>query len=522
MGDDGEKFGSLAHHLGALLGREPLGRPLLRRARGERRLAHDDHPVGLAGRQPADRPGLPADRLVRRDGRVGAAARREPGLRRPPPPGRGGRRSRVPLPARRLLAQLPGEVPRDQRPPQADAADVGQGRGDARRAGEGGRPRPPLPGPVERLLLARPLRRHLHQPHAPGHLRAPDRRRGRGRPRGPGGRRGRRRRPRRGRRPRRRPRGRPRDRGPGRRGQALRGRRDRELGHPGGAPRARGGPAPPTGGRPTRPSSSTSEGSPSRAAPAAQAGGRRLHPRPGEHEGVRPRGPAPLRHVRAPLRASSTCWRPGTTPGAFARADVAEYGDFVARPFRVEATGGEGGAAGSAWSATGSPARRPAPCRSGSRRRSRPAATAARRPCRSRSAWRTAARARSRRRWPSSGPRRCWAGAATRPPTTSSTASACPTTRPAAAPRSASCARATTTWASTSRPGWSRAAETWISPIDTVSNSEAGFERVYQGSALVFAWPLVLAPGAATTVRMEHTVTTTRDRAAEEGLREPR
>ncbi len=50
--------------------------------------------------------------------------------------------------------------------------------GDARGAREDGRPGPPLPGPVERLLLARPLRGHLHQPHAPGHLRAPDRRGG--------------------------------------------------------------------------------------------------------------------------------------------------------------------------------------------------------------------------------------------------------------------------------------------------------------------------------------------------------
>jgi 4-alpha-glucanotransferase len=66
------------------------------------------------------------------------------------------------------------------------------------------------------------------------------------------------------------------------------------------------------------------------------------------------------------------------------------------------------------------------------------------------------------------------------------------------------------------------AAETWISPIDTVSNSEAGFERVYQGSALVFAWPLVLPAGVATTVRIEHTVTTSRDRAVEEGLQTPR
>jgi alpha-amylase len=65
-------------------------------------------------------------------------------------------------------------------------------------------------------------------------------------------------------------------------------------------------------------------------------------------------------------------------------------------------------------------------------------------------------------------------------------------------------------------------AEAWIAPIDTVSNSEAGFERVYQGSALVFAWPIVLPPGAAITVRMEHTVITSRDRAVEEGLEAPR
>jgi hypothetical protein len=66
------------------------------------------------------------------------------------------------------------------------------------------------------------------------------------------------------------------------------------------------------------------------------------------------------------------------------------------------------------------------------------------------------------------------------------------------------------------------AAETWISSIDTVSNSEAGFERVYQGSALVFCWPLVLSPGSATTVRIEHTVTTTRDAALEEDARSSR
>jgi 4-alpha-glucanotransferase len=55
-------------------------------------------------------------------------------------------------------------------------------------------------------------------------------------------------------------------------------------------------------------------------------------------------------------------------------------------------------------------------------------------------------------------------------------------------------------------------------PIETVSNSEGGFERVYQGSALVFTWPLRLAPGASETFHVRNAVTTTRDRAAEEGL----
>ena len=56
--------------------------------------------------------------------------------------------------------------------------DVREGRGDARRAGPRPRARPPLPGPVERLLLARSVRRRLHQPHAPRDPRAPHRGRG--------------------------------------------------------------------------------------------------------------------------------------------------------------------------------------------------------------------------------------------------------------------------------------------------------------------------------------------------------
>jgi hypothetical protein len=61
-------------------------------------------------------------------------------------------------------------------------------------------------------------------------------------------------------------------------------------------------------------------------------------------------------------------------------------------------------------------------------------------------------------------------------------------------------------------------AAAWWSPVETVSNSEGGFERVYQGSALVFAWPLHLAPGATRTFRIRHEVAVSRDRAAEEGL----
>ena len=41
----------------------------------------------------------------------------------------------------------------------------------------------------------------------------------------------------------------------------------------------------------------------------------------------------------------------------------------------------------------------------------------------------------------------------------------------------------------------SEAGTWWQFPIETVSNSEAGFERVYQGTALLVHWPLDLEPG---------------------------
>ncbi len=59
-------------------------------------------------------------------------------------------------------------------------------------------------------------------------------------------------------------------------------------------------------------------------------------------------------------------------------------------------------------------------------------------------------------------------------------------------------------------------ADAWWAPIETVSNSEAGFERVYQGSGLLLSWPLRLAAGARMVVRVDQVVAATRDRAAEE------
>jgi 4-alpha-glucanotransferase len=62
----------------------------------------------------------------------------------------------------------------------------------------------------------------------------------------------------------------------------------------------------------------------------------------------------------------------------------------------------------------------------------------------------------------------------------------------------------------------SRPADAWWAPVETVSNSEGGFERVYQGSGLLLSWPLALAPGASLTVTVCHAVSTAVDRAVEE------
>jgi 4-alpha-glucanotransferase len=47
--------------------------------------------------------------------------------------------------------------------------------------------------------------------------------------------------------------------------------------------------------------------------------------------------------------------------------------------------------------------------------------------------------------------------------------------------------------------------EIWYMPIETVSRSEEGIERTYQGSALLASWLMTLHPGVSerVTVRLE-------------------
>jgi alpha-amylase len=58
-------------------------------------------------------------------------------------------------------------------------------------------------------------------------------------------------------------------------------------------------------------------------------------------------------------------------------------------------------------------------------------------------------------------------------------------------------------------------ADAWWAPIETVSNSEGGFERMYQGSALLLSWPVRLVPGDRWARTITNVVSTIRDRAAE-------
>jgi 4-alpha-glucanotransferase len=53
-------------------------------------------------------------------------------------------------------------------------------------------------------------------------------------------------------------------------------------------------------------------------------------------------------------------------------------------------------------------------------------------------------------------------------------------------------------------------------PIETISNSEAGFERIYQGSSLVFRWPVAIEAGGRYSNSVRFQVRQTRDLEAEE------
>ena len=64
----------------------------------------------------------------------------------------------------------------------------------------------------------------------------------------------------------------------------------------------------------------------------------------------------------------------------------------------------------------------------------------------------------------------------------------------------------------------SPAGEMWWAPIETVSNSESGFERVYQGSSLATTWPVRLEPGERWQATVSQAIAATRDRMVEESV----
>jgi 4-alpha-glucanotransferase len=59
-------------------------------------------------------------------------------------------------------------------------------------------------------------------------------------------------------------------------------------------------------------------------------------------------------------------------------------------------------------------------------------------------------------------------------------------------------------------------ADAWWAPIETISNSESGFERVYQGSSLLLSWPVRIVAGGRETVLIDNRATLARDAATEE------
>ncbi len=68
----------------------------------------------------------------------------------------------------------------------------------------------------------------------------------------------------------------------------------------------------------------------------------------------------------------------------------------------------------------------------------------------------------------------------------------------------------------TVRASFEPSADAWWSPIETISRSEAGFDRVYQGSGLLVSWPIRLEPGETRRFAVRQVVTVARDRAADD------
>ncbi len=58
-------------------------------------------------------------------------------------------------------------------------------------------------------------------------------------------------------------------------------------------------------------------------------------------------------------------------------------------------------------------------------------------------------------------------------------------------------------------------ATAWWAPVETISNSEGGVERAYQGSGLLLSWPLAIGPGERWSASVANVVAVERDRADE-------
>ena len=501
--DDGRRrreVRRLADDLRALLGLAALGRAVLRGARGEPRLADDGHAVRVAGAGAADRPRVRPDLVLRGDGRVVAARRRDGGVHAPPP----STPWRITVPRRAGCAAGSGATSRSS----TARSTTSTSRCCGRRRKVAAMPMGPsktraidhlhrgqsndcywhgLFGGIyishmrlatyEHLIAAEDAADHALGTPAPGRAGGP--------------------------RPRRPARGAGQRRGPGRGRQAGRGRRDRVVGYPGRASCAgRGAPAPargvsrdaagPRGRWGDDPARGRGGGSRRRRRPGGRRRSAGIDPRPRHGQGGRPLGAAVLRRPRAALGA-------GAVPraGHDARGVRDGRGDRAGRPAGrrvrrrpprprpglVVAQRHRRGPAGHGQQDDPPPRRPP---RARARHRPRAAPPRETRPIDARlglelsvhllggggnpSAWYDVGGARSAHDGSGQaegvdaiGYGNDWVGVAVR---------------------------------ATAEP----AADAWWSPIETVSNSESGFERVYQGSSLLLSWPIAARPGRVSPV----------------------